>query len=257
MIEKRDTIYDHEGCGQMITFLSYGKSDVKFISWHPYKHEVNLRILNSETLVRGILSEKSIYTFGNFNASSGYDSILYKGMSYIKPYAIRHERNGQFVSEEKTVFSLYTVNGVNKLLPKLVISTNSYNIIDTLVIYSQYTNTGMPIIFKEKGQPTIFLKWGGNDCFLSMVGNAYIPISISLTQFYDQEKCLAYMTSFIKGYTSGQITGYVWDPLFGPTAIVRPNGNVNTYKYDRFGRLVYMYDYNNILLKEYQYNYRK
>ena len=51
--------------------------------------------------------------------------------------------------------------------------------------------------------------------------------------------------------------GYVYDPLFGPVTIILPNGNITTYKYDRFGRLQDVYDFNNKLMTEYKYNYRR
>lgn len=257
MIEKQDTIFNLDGSGKMATTHTYNKSDIRFTSWHPYKHQVDMRIVNSEILTRGMFSEKNTYVFGNFNASSGNDSILYKGYSYIKPYKTIYEWNGQLISEESTAYSPFNINGKSRLLPKMITSRNCYNITDTLVNYSQYTSTGMPSIYKEKGKPTTFLKWGLNDCYLMIVSNYDIPISISPSLFFEQKSCLSYMSSFVYNKSSGQFTGYVWDPLFGPTAIIGPNGNVNTFQYDRFGRLASVYDYNNVLLREYQYNYRK
>ena len=257
LVEEQDTIFSQNSATKMVTSHVYDKSDIRFTSYRPYQHQVDLRIVNSETLRRGLFTEKNTYTFGDFNASRGNDSILYKGNFYIKPYQTRYEKNGRLISTEKTVYSSVSVNNGNKLLPKMVTSTNSYNVTDTLVTYQQYTSTGMPMIFKEKGKSTTYMKWAWNDCFLVMAGNAYIPISLSDKSFLDRKYSLDYLSSFIKSYTSGQITGYVWNPLFGPTAVIRPNGNVSTFKYDTFGRLSSVYDYNNVLLKEYQYNYRK
>lgn len=255
VVEEQDTMFCSNGA-KMVTTHTYDKSDVKFNSWKPYKHQVGLRIVNSEALNRGVFSETNTYSFGNFNASSGNDSILYKGDFYVKPYKTIYTRNGQLVSEETTTYSANKVNGKSHLLPKLVTRKNSNNVVDTLYCYYSYTNTGMPAIYKEKGKPETFLRWAWNDSFLMMVGNAYIPISITDKQFIDQEACSSYINSFLKGYL-GHVTGYVWNPLFGPTAIILSNGNVNSFKYDRFGRLTSVYDYNNVLLKEYEYNYRK
>lgn len=257
LTERQDTLFNPDGSATMVTSHAYTKSDVRFTSWRPYRHQVDMRIVNAETLTRGLFTERNIYTFGDFNANSGNDSVLYKGMSVIKPLKTRYERNGQLIAEESTVYSSFNVNGKNRLLPRMVTNTNSYNITDTVLSYSQYSSTGMPTILKEKGKPTTYLKWGWNDCYLMMVGNSYIPISISPAQFFDQQSCLSYMSSYIRGYTFGQITGYVWDPLFGPTFVIRPNGNVNSYEYDKFGQLARVYDYNKALLKEYQYHYRK
>ena len=255
VVEEQDTMFCSNGA-KMVTTHTYDKSDVKFNSWKPCKHQVGLRIVNSEALNRGVFSETNTYSFGNFNASSGNDSILYKGDFYVKPYKTIYTRNGQLVSEETTTYSANKVNGKSHLLPKLVTRKNSNNVVDTLCCYYSYTNTGMPAIYKEKGKPETFLSWAWNDSFLMMVGNAYIPISITDKQFMDQEACSSYINSFLKGYL-GHVTGYVWNPLFGPTAIILSNGNVNSFKYDSYGRLTSVYDYNNVLLKEYEYNYRK
>lgn len=255
LVEEQDTIFGTKG--KMVTSHTYDKQDIRFTTWRPYKHQVDVRITGSETLRRGMLTEKNTYTFGDFHASQGNDSTLYKGYFCIKPFKTTYERNGQLISEESTIYSKFRINYVNRLLPRMVVSTNSFGVTDTLVTYRQYSTTGMPTEYKEKGKPATYLSWAWNDCYLLMVGNAKIPVKLSDSEFLSQQHCIDYMSAVIKGYGSGQITGYAWNPLFGPVAIIRPNGNVNTFKYDTFGRLVSIYDYNKALLKEYQYNYRK
>lgn len=257
LISKTELDYSSGPSNPMVTTYSYDKSDVSFTSFLPYRHEVDMRVLKSESITRGIFNESYTYTFGNFNAKSGTDSILYKAMSYIKPYKTRHVRNGQFISEKNIIYSNYTINGKNRLLPKMVTNRNSYNLVDTVLTYSSYTSTGMPLVFKEKGRPSTFLKWGYKDCYLVMSGNAYIPFNIDESIFFNQKKCLDHLKSSIKNFTSGQITGYVWNPLFGVSAIILPNGNVTTYTYNKFGQLTNIYDCNNVLTNEYEYNLRK
>lgn len=258
IVESQDTVFDsgNSSC-KIATSHKYNKSDIRFTKWLPYKHQVDMRILSSEILSRGVFSEKNSYIYGNFNANNGLDSILYKGNSFIRPLKTKYERNGQKVSEDETVYSQYGVNGKMRLLPHIITRTNSNYVKDTLINYNQYTNTGMPSNYKERGKCTTFLSWGWNDCYLMMAGNAYIPISISQTEFKDDKACLEKLSGFIKNYQAGQITGYVWSPLFGPTHIIRPNGNVMKFNYDSFGRLSNVYDYNDVLLESYQYNYRK
>lgn len=255
VIEEKDSLFGLDGA-RTVTIHTYDKSDVRFTSWKPYKHEIDMRIMNAETLTRGIFSEKNKYTFGDFYATNGNDSILYKGDSYVKPYSINYFRNGYFISEESTKYSLFRVNGNDKLLPKIVVRRNCYDVQDTLVDYCNYTSTGMPEIYKEKGKPKTYLRWGWHDSYLMLIGNCYIPISISDKQFLDPKSCLSYMSS-LRGYSAGQITGYIWEPLFGPVAIIQPNNNVTTFQYDSFGRLINVYDYNKVLLKKYEYSYRK
>ena len=86
-----------------------------------------------------------------------------------------------------------------------------------------------------------------------MAVNDSIPSSL----FYNQKNCLGYLKYYVQSHQQAHITGYVWNPLFGPVAIIRPNEDYTTYRYDNFGRLSNVYDRNGILLKEYKYNYRK
>lgn len=256
------TEYDYSN-GQsipMVTTRSYDKSDITFTSYRPYRHEVDLRILNSESITRGIFKESNEYTFGDFKAKNGNDSILYKGMFFIKPYKIRYTRNEQMISESNIVYSnpqQFKINGKNTLMPIMVTNKNLYNIVDTVLSYSSYTSTGMPLIFKKKGQPTTYLKWAYKDCYLVISGNSYMPFSVSDKTFLDQKTCLSYLTSCLKGYPDCQLKGYVWYPLFGITDIILPNGNVTSYTYNSFGQLTKIYDYNKVLTNEYEYNYRK
>ena len=55
---------------------------------------------------------------------------------------------------------------------------------------------------------------------------------------------------------NAQITNYTYDPKFGVTSITTPNG-VSTYKeYDEFGRLKFIKDTNQKILKAMEYNYK-
>lgn len=256
-VEIQDTIYEGSGDGKMITSYSYQKSDIKYTSWRPFKHEVNFRILNSETKRRGSFTETNIFTYGDFNANNGNDSLLYKGMSYIKPLSIRYEKNGQHIFTNKTTYEKNICNKKEKLVPSYLIRENNANIKDTLIHYYYYTDTGMPQIIDEKGKPTTFLKWAYNDCYLVLSGHTYIPVTISQELFLNRKECLSYLQSFIESQKTSKYTGYIWNPLWGLTDIIQSNGNVYHYNYNKFGQLVGISDYNDTLLKQYQYNYRK
>lgn len=148
-------------------------------------------------------------------------------------------------------------NKKEKLVPSYLIRENNTNIKDTLIHYDNYTNTGMPQIIDEKGKPTTFLKWAYNDCYLVLSGHTCAPVTISQELFLNRKECLSYLQSFIESQKTSKYTGYIWNPLWGPTDIIQSNGNVYHYNYNKFGQLVGISDYNDTLLKQYQYNYRK
>lgn len=255
VVEKQDTIFNHDGSSPLITISTYDKIDKRFTSWHPYKHRVDVRLTTSEKVKRGNFGEENIYHFGQFENGNTHDSLLYKSMSYIKPLSTTYLRNGQKVSNTKTVYKTMTLNKKLCLLPSMITTTNFYNNIDTLVNYFSYTSTGMPFSYKELGKPTTYLRWAVNDCYLMTIGD-YYPYNVSDTDFYDTENYQAKISQFQRG-SACKFVGYVYNPLFGPVAVILPNGNMTSYKYDRFGRLTEVHDCDNKLLRDYRYNIRK
>lgn len=55
----------------------------------------------------------------------------------------------------------------------------------------------------------------------------------------------------------GYITTYSFIPLVGLESECKPNGQSFTYKYDGFGRLTQILDYNDKIISSYEYNYKK
>lgn len=256
IVEKHDTIFSLDGSAPLVTSTRYEKSDKDYTSWYKYKHGVNIRLTESETIRRGKQYEKQTFNYGQFENNRSDDSLLYKGMSYIQPLSVKNERNNQMVSETKTSYKKITVNGKQLLAPSMVTRTNSFNKTDTLITYTSYTSTGMPTQYKELGKPAMFLKWAVNDNYLVMKSDGYIPYSLSDDNFYDRQKSYSLLYNWVKN-SSNTTTGYVYNPLFGVTSIISSNGKVSTYTYDRFGRLSGVQDENGRAVQEYKYNIRK
>ena len=211
-------------------------------------------IKNYESTTHAKLLKKKRILFITFRAPPNH-SLLYKSMSYIKPISTTHLRNGQTVSDTKTVYKTMTLNKRLCLIPSMITATNHYNNIDTLVLYHAYTGTGMPFSYKELGKPTTYLRWAVNDCYLMTIGG-YYPYDVSDADFYDTENYQAKISQFQRG-SACKFVGYVYNPLFRPVAVILPNGNMTSYKYDRFGRLTEVHDCDNKLLRDYRYNIRK
>ena len=137
----------------------------------------------------------------------------------------------------------------------MTIETYPSGVKDTLVRYSNYTNTGRLQMYKELGKPQIFLKWGYHDNYLLMKGTSNIPISFTDNEVFDEKDCLNKEYSYIR--SNGNIMGYVYHPFLGIIDIISPNGYIKKYRYDKVGRLIGIYDNNDKVIEKFTYNYRK
>lgn len=52
------------------------------------------------------------------------------------------------------------------------------------------------------------------------------------------------------------VTGYIYDPLVGPTLIIQPNGQYEQFGYDAYGRLDQVKDQDGNILKKVEYHYK-
>ena len=56
-------------------------------------------------------------------------------------------------------------------------------------------------------------------------------------------------------HSSEPVWGYVYNPLYGLTEMVSPNGHVTHYRYDQMGRLSDIFDDRMRRTHHYEYNY--
>jgi hypothetical protein len=254
VVEEQDTIFPADGSSPIITIKKFSKVDKTYTSGYAYKHDVNVRLTVGQNIIRANTTEGYRYKFGMFTHCNEEDSILYKKMFYIKPLDIIFQRNGQLVSVFSTKYKKLVGKGY--LVPSLFIHTNHSSKADTLVSNISYTDTGVPFYYKEQGRPSTFLRWGYNDCYLIVKSYTYVPFAVSNEDFLDSENYFSKLLQYVRTASPGTVA-YTYDMLSGPTAIMRSNGSTTTYKYNQFGDLHEIYDFNGNLLKKYQYNYRR
>lgn len=241
-----ETVYDKGGII---------KEDKKYYSWMPSRHEVNVRLTKSEIIKRGPQQERLEFNFGNFESKVHVDSILYKGMFWIKPKSVSYYKGNEFINETQTKYETKYLNGNIKVVPSCITKRYYDNSIDTLFRY-KYTDTGRLYIYKELGKPKIYLDWAVKDNYLIAESYTGLPINITEKEFYDKKNYKEKLLRYTKDMRT-IINAYVYEPLFGPIMIIHNNGNNYTYKYDSFGRVIEIYDCNDKLIKDYQYNIRK
>jgi len=249
VVEKVDSVfYDHS---KIVTSTLYTKNDKTFTSELPYKHSASARLVSSEQVIRGNDIFEKRYSYGDLSDNS-LSTQLHRDFYYLEPQEEQSYRNSVFCGKKTTC---YTLTNNKLIVPSMIVKTYSTGQKDTLVTYSDYTVTGRSQAYKELGKPKVYLKWGYNDNYLLLKGNRYIPLVFSADEMFNEQRCLNKECQFIKG--TGDVMGYVYHPVIGVLDIVYPNGYIQKYKYDRFGRLMGIYDINGNLINSYEYNYRK
>ena len=249
MTEEVDSTF-YSGKNVSVASTEYLKSDTTLVSSIPYKHKTAIRLLKSEKISRGNFCLQKNYDYGSWKPYS-LTARLHQNYFDLAPQEVEILHNGVFY--DKKTISYKALD--SHIVPSMIVKTYSSGLKDTLVNYVSYTSTCQPLIYKEIGKPTMYLKWGYKDNYLLMRGTRYIPISFTDKDVFDEKACLSKEYSLIKSY--GHITGYVYYPLFGILDMIYPNGYIKKYKYDKTGRLVEIYNNDGALLNSYEYNYRK
>ena len=258
IIEENDTVFSTSG--NIITNTYYTREDKTINMTNSYGHKVDVRLLNSVETVRNNFSEKTKYTYANLSGTAP-DNLLHNSRFILQPIKTTKYRNNVFVNEhtisyKKNVISIPHVGTRTDIVPDYELMRYYDGRTDTLISYGYYPNTSNLMSYKKAGEPVTYLKWDKYNNFLIMKGTTYCTWEFRLESMANRDDMVNSIKSFMSS-SGGQLTGYVYDPIAGITAIVQPNGDVTYYNYDWFGRLSSVYDTNNTLLRKYNYNYKK
>lgn len=249
VVEKTDSSFTTKS--KIGTTVQYSKIDTTYHTLQPYAHSNSIRLLKSEKDIQGDDYILKKYCYDNFGTNS-LTAQLNRDKFCIAPYEVQTFYNGNLANKKATI---YTKVNNKAIVPELVLATYPSGEKDTLVKYSNYTDTGRPQAYKELGKPQVFLRWAYHDNYLMMKGTNYIPISFTDSEMFNESPCLSKEYSYIK--SNGNTMGYVYHPFLGVTDIISPNGYIKKYKYDKVGRLIEIYDNYGKVIKSFTYNYRK
>lgn len=99
---------------------------------------------------------------------------------------------------------------------------------------------------------------------MEIVGTTYDKVSALSTTVRDigskatlTAKELKDLYDLIVNGTNAHVTAYLYNPWYKVSEVILPNGNVNHYEYDAFGRLVSEKDIDSNPLTTYKYSYRQ
>ena len=258
VVEENDTLFTTSG--NIITNTYYNREDKTIDMTSNYSHKAEVRLLNSVETARNGFREKTKYTYASPSGVAP-DNLLYNSCFIIQPVKTAKYRNNVFVNEHSIVYkknfiSIRNYGTRTDIVPNYELMRYSDGRIDTLVSYGYYPNSSTLMSYKKLGEPLTYLKWDKSYNFLIMRGTTLCSQEFQLENMANRDNMINSIKSFMSS-SGGLLTGYVYDPIAGITAIVQPNGEVTYYNYDWFGRLSTVYDTNNTLLNRYNYNYKK
>lgn len=254
--ERIDSDFCSTADSPVATSLKYNKKDIDYVSGYKYQHNMSVRLTYSETATRNGLQESTTYDYANFDNSGNLDSIMLKSTFLLSPLTVTRSSNGTVTSKITTTYRIIPYQARLCVQPDRIIYSNNNARLDTLVTYLKYSPTGAPLEYKEMGKPITYLTWALGDNYLLLKSHSNNKTDVSNSDFLDSDKCRTILKKAMER-TDGQTVAYVYNPMFGPIDIIRPNGNVTTYKYDSFGRLTAILDNNGCKRYEYEYNYRR
>ena len=196
------------------------------------------------------------------------DSIKYNAATHIsyrtfndilKPHALH-----RFSTLEPTSqYQMATFNGVTHS----EFQTTAYYInrdprLEQEMIYNNYDSYGNLLQHTGRdGTATSYL-WGYNGLYpvVKAVGADYNELHQALGGESVQNRISHNELNHIfaklrNNLPSAHIYGYSYKPLVGISSEVEPDGLATHYSYDKFGRLTYIRDHNNNILKQYEHHY--
>ena len=200
------------------------------------------------------------------------------------PVITKTFENGTATAEERTHYAHFYENGnpeAGFILPQYVfakkgeIGTTSLPE-DKKITYDYYDEKGNLTEYTLENGIPVSIIWGYNKQYpiakIEGLRNNQITSSIITTLQGLSNSGTLSTTSFdaLRNFTNNAnynaiVTGYVYKPLVGVTAIVLPNGQAEHYQYDSFGRLqeVYVMEYDSVgnptvkrVIKKLDYNFK-
>ncbi|MBA8986161.1 hypothetical protein [Sphingobacterium cellulitidis] len=137
-------------------------------------------------------------------------------------------------------------------------------------LIQSFDSYGNPREVREKSGPVTVYLWGYIGQFpiakienstyaevLAALGSNATTILNSLNSSTVSDATIdIHMTTLRNSLKNARVTSYTYSALVGMTSMTDPRGIRESYQYDGFQRLKSVLDFNNNIIKNYQYNYR-
>lgn len=205
-----------------------------------------------------------------------------------EPVITENYKNGEKISETHLLYDRNESTG-NLLLPtEEHFKKGSGNIqvwtpTDRKVQYTKYNPEGRLLEYKLEDGTLVRIVWGygnmikgyqpiakivnpqiNNDDFEGWISNAINLSNGDNGNCFGSDLFGACYEAQMRGvfdrlrqnFPTSSVTSYTYDPLIGATSVTQPNGQIEYYRYDNFGRLQFIYDHKEKLVKRIDYNYK-
>ena len=189
----------------------------------------------------------------------------------VEPIVQSQLLNGTIVFQQFTEYAKDTSTN-NLLLPKTVYNAKFPNSLPNLsgigtlerkFSFDYYDNKGNVTQYTTDSGTTVSVLWGYNQtqpiAKIENATNAQIASALGVSNLSTvNEGDLTAINSLRSNATlsNAMITTYSYLPLVGVNTITDPKGDITTYIYDAFGRLLSVNDKDGKIISEYEYNYK-
>ncbi|MBD0832819.1 hypothetical protein [Aestuariibaculum sediminum] len=172
------------------------------------------------------------------------------------------------VSENSTELAKYEVNniyknwGSNLVLPEKIQHSKGNVGLEDRVLFNDYDNKGNPLEVSQKNGVPISYIWGYNQMYpIAKIENATRAQIENLSGFGTDFNSgsggltTAQESTLRASLTNAMVTTYTYDELIGVLSTTDPSGYRSHFQYDTFGRLKYVKNDAEDVLKEVKYLY--
>lgn len=234
---------------------SKGETEIKkYFYPGDFSHTAQVKLVNNSVTVMPVATRSYIVRGSTHYETAGAGSDYQVVGNYAKPYQFSSR-----VGDPATVTSAHN-------LASYASAKQSADDLEGEIF--QYDSYGNPVYIKGKDGVPVTIIWGYNGTlpvaritgadYTTTVGKFSSVTYSSLQSVTDAATLRTKLHELRSGFASSpavQVISYTYKPLIGVTSETDPQNRTTYYEYDGFGRLIYVRDKDNNIVKRICYNY--
>jgi len=181
--------------------------------------------------------------------------------------AIEKKKGSEVLSETRIIYGNYWTDN-QSYLPKRIEASKGSQSLETQVAFENYDEFGNPLEVRKEGGTFISYIWGYNKTkpiakienikYSQIDSNLILAVQNASNSSFDgtEPALISVLNDLRVALPGAMVTTYTYKPLVGVRTITNPKGDIVTYDYDDFGRLIRVYDSQGNPVSENEYHYR-